>query len=149
MTNEEILNQQVEALERLLQLKQAIIDERDKKINSLEMSRSNSVPFFGGGSPITIQSTPYDYCPVGPNYAHNYPTTWSGTMPPSCTKCGKQQQLIYGGNPCTTAVTYTAVSGTGTYTLAGATDITTAGGTAATNTLANITYPVLTAAVKR
>jgi hypothetical protein len=41
MTNEEILAQQVEALEKLLQLKQAVIDELESKISKMEMEKLN------------------------------------------------------------------------------------------------------------
>lgn len=46
MTNEEILEKQVEALEKLIQLKQAVIEEQEAKINKLEAER---YAYPGGG----------------------------------------------------------------------------------------------------
>jgi hypothetical protein len=111
MTHEEILEKQVEALEKLLQLKQAIMDEQNNKINNLEMNRlyqplpfqpfnipKVNVPYIGGvGTQIN------DFCPIGPSSNHDYPYIWNGTTPPSCSKCGKQAS--YGSVATTTLTT--------------------------------------------
>lgn len=102
MTNEEILEKQVEALEKLLQLKQAIIDEQDSKINKLEMEKIHSqppypinLPYIGNPAPMPFiggGGINFDPCPIGPIHTHDYPTMWHGTTPPPCSKCGKQSQ---------------------------------------------------------
>lgn len=98
MTNEEILEQQIEALEKLLQLRKAVIEELEAKVAKLEAERSypNPAPWIttpwvgpigggtgilGGGSTITITNL----CPDGS--PHQYPAVWSG-INPCCTKCG-------------------------------------------------------------
>jgi hypothetical protein len=45
MTNEEILNQQVEALEKLLKLKQAIVEELEDRVAKLENEKNHYVPY--------------------------------------------------------------------------------------------------------
>ena len=100
MTNEQILEQQVEALEKLLQLRSAIIEDLEHKVSNLQQELANksltwpntinvpSVPWNpapwigGGGGTITISNT----CPDGT--PHQYPTMWGGTGPISCQKCG-------------------------------------------------------------
>lgn len=99
MTNEEILEKQVEALEKLLQLRAAIIEELEAKVNKLEAEKFNipnhfpglqqpgwiTTPWIGqpqypgiGGGSIIISNT----CPDGSLH------TWSGLGTP-CTKCGQ------------------------------------------------------------
>src|ERR1035438_1970641 len=103
MTNEEILEKQVEALEKLLQLRSAIIEELEQKVTNLrnELAVAKSIqwpgttqtpwtspsPWYGqgGGSVITINT---NTCPDGT--PHQYPSMWGGTNPPSCSKCGAQ-----------------------------------------------------------
>lgn len=90
MTNEEILEQQVEALEKLLKLKQAIIEEQEAKIQKLQgtLVFPNMPPLFPHGS------NPYGQlqCPNSPTGAHQFPTLWGGTTPPHCMYCQAQQQ---------------------------------------------------------
>ncbi len=105
MTNEQILDQQVEALEKLLQLKQAIIDELEKKVSQLEAIQSPWAnpgwvgggpiigqpavqspyiqPFIGGGGTTTIIVS--NTCPDGT--PHEFPFNLSGTSN-CCEKCG-------------------------------------------------------------
>jgi hypothetical protein len=103
MTNEQILEQQVEALEKLLQLKQAIIDEQEVKINKLQYPPQPTyvpgVQIGGGwggiggtlGGQGSIVSIPSQWtitswqCSDG--HPHQYPTLSSGATP-CCTKCG-------------------------------------------------------------
>lgn len=112
MTNEEILEKQVEALEKLLQLRAAIIEELEAKNAKLNSDLSNArlqwpgvvttpwispapMPTYpwGGTGTIVISNT----CPDG--LPHQYPSTWGGTNLPSCTKCGAQQSMNpFGGN---------------------------------------------------
>ena len=111
MTKEEILDEQIEAMEKLLKLKSAVIEEQDNKIQRLEqeLSREKSThwapawspqPMYPGagwtgtgggllgGSTIGLSN-----CPSGG--FHEYPLTWSNpnALPP-CTKCGYQQQAF-------------------------------------------------------
>src|ERR1035437_2723159 len=124
MTNEEILEKQVEALEKLLQLRSAIIEELESKVSSLriELARQQNA----GWSPGTGINTPWiaqqydpggsgttitlsNLCPNGSQ--HQYPTTWGGTNPPSCSKCGAQMpSWTYGGSITTTATTSGALT---------------------------------------
>ena len=85
MTNEEILEKQVQALEKLLQLKQAIVEELEAKVCRLEIERINSpLP------QVNIPSCwPADPCPVDGLY-HEYPFPWHSITPAPCKKCGKQ-----------------------------------------------------------
>jgi hypothetical protein len=110
MTNEQILEQQVEALEKLLQLRAAIIEELEAKVDRLEADKINIAPSypgvnlpwittpyvqpynpgFGGSSGTIIISS---NCPDGT--PHQYPQTWSGTCVP-CVKCGQSMGTISG-----------------------------------------------------
>ncbi len=108
MTNEQILEQQVEALEKLLKLKQAVVDELEAKVNRLQNPYGGipgiNTPYYpynqpiygcggggsgqgnaGGGAGITITSC-----------QHEYPSMWGGTGNPPCIKCG--HQFGYAGN---------------------------------------------------
>jgi hypothetical protein len=101
MEEKEILQRQVDALEKLLQIKDAIIHEQEAKINKLENEALvNSFPQFPSvqtpylppaGQQINIPSMwPADQCPSSTSGYHDYPHPWGGTVPPSCRKCGKQ-----------------------------------------------------------
>lgn len=98
MTNEQILEQQVEALEKLLKLKQAVVEELEAKVSRLENSQLYpgviNTPF------IPYVRSPFtqvvDRCTVGPSFAHEYPSSWGGTTPPRCTKCGMGQWATSG-----------------------------------------------------
>ena len=107
MTNEQILEKQVEALEKLLQLRSAIIEELEIKVASLqnEVARQNLNPF-----PMTITTTPWIGQPYGvgggvitsPNTCpdgtpHNYAHPHSNGINTYCIKCGCSN-LITGGN---------------------------------------------------
>jgi len=103
MTNEQILEKQVEALEKLLQIKQAIIEEHEAKIGRLEAERYNipngfpGIPWTGPGlvqpfmplqHPINVPSV-WTVDPCTDGGLHDYPFPWNSTSPPSCKKCGK------------------------------------------------------------
>ena len=132
MTNEEILEKQVEALEKLLQLRSAVIEELEAKVINLqnEIAAKNhslqwpgqinapyigapGVPFMpnhlGGGSIIISNSST---CPDGT--PHQYPSMWGGTSMPPCSKCGAYQNGIGGG--CITTTLTTAQNTNITYT---------------------------------
>ena len=81
MTNEEILEQQVEALEKLLKLKQAIIEELEEKIRKSEFRDPHITNFS------RITNNP-NCCPIGPTTDHHYPIVWNGAQHPPCLKCG-------------------------------------------------------------
>jgi len=94
MTNEQILEHQVEALEKLLKLKQAVVEELEAKVARLQY------PYLGGG----ISPQPYIQ-PIGGGLQggaggygnsgtiiicnHEYPSMWGGTGTPPCIKCGQ------------------------------------------------------------
>lgn len=127
MTNEEILEKQVEALEKLLQLRAALIEELEAKVSKLNSDLSNARlqwpgtttpwispltpiaphnpwipgPTWGGTGTIVISNN----CPDGT--PHQYPSTWGGTGPIPCTKCGASQ------NPWNQNITLTGISTTG------------------------------------
>lgn len=109
MDEKQILEKQVEALEKLLQLRQAVIEELESKVSKLECEKINATPSyplpgtytpwistpyvqpynpgfggsgFGGSGTITISNT----CPDGT--PHQYPQTYGGTCVP-CVKCGQ------------------------------------------------------------
>ena len=107
MNNEEILEKQVEALEKLLQLRQAVIEELESKVSKLESEKFAypgisspwiSTPFTqpyhpfqplpylpgqqGSGGTIVVTNT----CPDGST--HQYPSLWVGSTSPICMKCG-------------------------------------------------------------
>lgn len=94
---EEILEQQVEALEKLLQIKDAIVEELEKKIAKLEHEA-----IMKGFQPLHVPSVWHtDPCPLGG--AHNYPLLWNGTTPPPCSKCGQpQNQSVPSYSPTST-----------------------------------------------
>jgi hypothetical protein len=107
MTNEDILEKQVEALEKLLQLRSAIIEELEAKLSKLEndIARANTLPYVpgvsipwvgppqwmpqqpfiggAGGSSITISST----CPDGSS--HQFPQYGLSAGSQCCSKCGQ------------------------------------------------------------
>lgn len=99
MTKEEILEQQVEALEKLLDLKSEIVDAQARKIDRIEtelaQEKQKHTPYPGvwypsvqpwvGGNTITL---PTAQCPATGSY-HEYPSLWNGTSPAPCSKCGQ------------------------------------------------------------
>lgn len=87
MTDKEILEQQVEALEKLLKLRQAVIEELENKVAKLETEKTVYPQWQPYISPpqTTGLSTP---CPSDPTGIHSYPTGWLGVNT-QCTKCGK------------------------------------------------------------
>lgn len=87
LSNEEILQQQIEALEKLLQLKEAVIEEQSAKIDRLERNTLNAQPYKPINYPINLPSVWVDPCIDG--QGHSYPQTWLGTFPPPCTKCNR------------------------------------------------------------
>ena len=86
MTDKEILEQQVDALEKLLQIKDAIIYEQERRIEKLEGKDSQFAPFtsphFYGSGSITYTNACHDGLP------HEYDSVWLSTGPQSCKKCG-------------------------------------------------------------
>jgi len=88
MTKYEILQQQVDALEELLRLKQATIDELKDKIERLEADKYHRQPVV---SPITFPGpTIVPFCQelCSDGRPHDYPNPCTVTNP-SCLKCGK------------------------------------------------------------
>jgi hypothetical protein len=109
MTNEEILDKQVEALEKLIQLKQAVIEELENKISKMELERLTipyphqiNIPWIGGGVGGAGGAGYTNTCPDGLH--HQYPSMWGGTTPPSCSRCG-QSQPQYGSGWTTVSST--------------------------------------------
>jgi len=116
MTNEEILEKQVEALEKLLQLRAAIIEELEAKVNKLEAEKlalnpqipGVNVPWIttpwisppiqqpwnpllpGQSGTVIISNT----CPDGS--PHQYGPWGSGAGNNHCTKCGQHSGTITG-----------------------------------------------------
>lgn len=95
MTNEEILKQQIDALEKLLQLKEAVIEAQEERLQRLsnELEGTRIMRNFPQMPNINIPSlwvspTPDWQCADG--QPHDYPNPWGGTTPPSCSKCGRQ-----------------------------------------------------------
>ena len=98
MTEKEILEKQVEALEKLLQIKEAIIQEQDSKIARLEneaIMAPYAKPYFPSvqqqvypapGLSTPSVWTPQDPCVDGAGHNFNYP--WFSTNPQPCAKCG-------------------------------------------------------------
>lgn len=81
MTKEEILEQQVEALEKLLQLKQATIEELEERLrNNKSYPSLHGYEYFGARASA--------HCPATVSGTHEYPTPWFGTIPPKCSACG-------------------------------------------------------------
>lgn len=75
----EILKKQIEALEKLLSIKDKIIEDLEKRLQNQN-----------------IQITPYTETTVSPFLVevcqHEYPFPWNATIPPNCKKCGQQAQ---------------------------------------------------------
>ena len=103
MTNEEILEKQVEALEKLLQLRSAIIEELEARVDKLETEKTTNQPYTWPYSPPVITTPWINPQPWNPNIQfpggsgsititnicsdgslHTYGPN-SGT----CTKCGQ------------------------------------------------------------
>ena len=105
MTKEEILEQQVEALEKLLQLRKAITEELEVKIARLEneVARNNLPPYYPGISTPWI--SPPIQQPVYPGLAgsgtiivsntcpdgtpHNFSNPLMNGYSSRCYKCGQ------------------------------------------------------------
>lgn len=94
MDEKEILQRQVEALEKLLQIKEAIIVTQEEKISRLEREAvaypGINFPPPPPHQPVFIPSiwqSPPDVCPDGS--PHDYPNPWFSTQPAPCKKCGK------------------------------------------------------------
>ena len=65
MTNEQILEKQVEALEKLLQLRAAVIEELESKVVKLQGEVAALSPTTYGGGPGWYNPQPYYYPHVG------------------------------------------------------------------------------------
>jgi hypothetical protein len=97
MTNEQILEKQVEALEKLLQLKEAVITELEAKVSRLQYPYGSLGGI--GGPAVSIPSVwtvPQNTWQCTDGQPHTYPNPWGGTTSPHCTKCGMQAN--YGGS---------------------------------------------------
>jgi hypothetical protein len=95
MTNEQILEQQVEALEKLLQLKQAVIEELESKVQKLQYP---PLPYSGGGAGVINLPSVWTVPPMCTDgLPHQYPSMWGGTSQPSCTKCGQYPSIFNSG----------------------------------------------------
>ena len=96
MTNEEILEKQIEALEKLLQLRTAIIEELESKVARLESEKISlqypgyggvtvpwTQPFIGGGS-LTVPYTSGGTVTIsnGTTYTHGGQVQTTGYMQP-------------------------------------------------------------------
>lgn len=96
MTNEQILEKQVDALEKLLQIKEAIIQEQEARISKLERDvRPNlnvpyTVPRYFNPNPL-FPSAFSNPCPNGQNHEYDFP--WLSTSPQPCKKCGQVTQF--------------------------------------------------------
>ena len=119
MTNEEILEKQVEALEKLLQLRTAIIEDLEQRVESLKMDVSRlsgqqqwsypginitphvytPYPFSGPGSIMggmgaagggsSSSIVSVNTCPATGQH-HEYPSNWNSISSQVCTRCGAQ-----------------------------------------------------------
>lgn len=93
-TKEELLQEHIETLEKLLDLKTEIITELEKKIGRLETFPN----VFPGGTYPSPQLPPLigpgtinlpSVWTIDPNTCqHEYPNPWFATVPPPCKKCG-------------------------------------------------------------
>jgi len=96
MTNEQILEKQVEALEKLLQLKEAVIQELEAKIARMQYPTYPGIPLYGqGGISIPSVWTYQATCPDGSQHTFGTSNT--------CTKCGAAS--MGGGSVITSAFT--------------------------------------------
>ena len=110
MTKEEILQEQIDAMEKLLKLKQAVVEELEKRVEKLENDLAMNRMFPGIFAPppnqINIPSVfTVDPCPAGGS--HDYPTMWGGTTPPPCNKCGKASSTNTFAVTCTDGTSQT------------------------------------------
>lgn len=99
MTNEQILERQVEALEKLLQLKEAVINELENKVDKLQ-GQQISIGNGSGYQPINVPSvwtTPQPSWQCTDGQPHQYPQHWMSINAPCCTKCGQTPQSGYPG----------------------------------------------------
>jgi len=109
MTNEQILEKQVEALEKLLQLRTAIIEELEQQVSKLQAEKMTypfqptvtNTPWFGTpqinpnpfiGAPSSGTITISNTCPDGS--PHEYPNMWSGITGAHCKRCGATQGIV-------------------------------------------------------
>lgn len=87
MDEKEILQRQVDALEKLLQIKEAIIQEQEAKISKLEMDSHFMPP--PPQQPVFIPTVfQHDPCPLDGGH-HEYHNPWFSTSPQPCKKCGR------------------------------------------------------------
>lgn len=87
MTNEQLLEKQIEMLEKLLQLKEAVIEELENKIARIQ-SIGNTPYITNIPSVWTTYKVPLnqDMCTDGT--PHAIPSPWLSVTAPYCTKCG-------------------------------------------------------------
>jgi len=100
MDEKEILQRQVDALEKLLQIKEAIIQEHEAKITRLESEellrkfpqfpQMPQAPYISPPIPpqINIPSV-WQHDPCTDGGLHQYDFPWHSTSPQPCKKCGK------------------------------------------------------------
>lgn len=99
MTDVELLKMQVEALEKLVKIKDDTISELQ---NQLTLSRTHNIQYLPWPQVINIPSVwqvPQVTC------QHEYPSLWAGTGLLSCLKCGQPK----GGTITVTGITGCAV----------------------------------------
>ena len=86
MNEVELLKLQVEALEKLIRVKQETIAELEKQLN---LARTNPVTIQYLPNPNTILIPSVWTTPVVDICQHEYPFPWHSISPPPCKKCGK------------------------------------------------------------
>ena len=98
MDEKEILQRQVDALEKLLQIKEAIIQEQEARITKLENAALiEKFPQFPGVQFPQIPPPPFmpsipsvwQVDPCSDGQLHEYDFPWHSTSPQPCKKCGK------------------------------------------------------------
>lgn len=101
MDEKEILQRQIDALEKLLNIKESIIQEQEKKISELERRQDfpgiwappyqplpTMPPYAPPQPPIFIPSV-FKHDPCSDGGPHEYDFPWYSTNPQPCKKCGK------------------------------------------------------------
>jgi hypothetical protein len=92
-TETEILKETIDALEKLLQIKDAIIGEQERRLSEREQIRVRpavmpSRPYQPSPSPYS----PVGFCPASPNFSHDYGNLLGSTQH-NCIYCGSPSSL--------------------------------------------------------
>src|ERR1017187_565080 len=106
MTKEQILEQQVEALEKLLKLKQALVEELEAKVERMPFGGVIPGYYPGVGLPSIQPQVGQGIQVMSQWCVHEYPSMWGSTTPPPCLKCGQQSfapTVTYSGAQGTTS----------------------------------------------